>query len=203
MTKPQPQPINTQVVGKRVLKRDKISLAEVRQLVSSARGGNIKARKQLIDAYCYLPLHLATMNQASADRLADALKIGMEALHVAIDQYQLDYPEHFTGYIRRRVNCRIQSYLRLASKPIKVKRKRLSKYKQQIDFRTETLRVLGKQVKLRLTAQEFAVIVHRYGLNGKDRKTLDEVAELVGGSRQRVHYVECRAIKKLLGDEPG
>jgi DNA-directed RNA polymerase sigma subunit (sigma70/sigma32) len=50
---------------------------------------------------------------------------------------------------------------------------------------------------MRLNAQEYAVIVHRYGLTGKARKTLDEVAELVGVSRQRVHYVECRAIRKL------
>jgi DNA-directed RNA polymerase sigma subunit (sigma70/sigma32) len=44
--------------------------------------------------------------------------------------------------------------------------------------------------------------VHRYGLKGKSRKTLDEVAELVGVSRQRVHQVESHAIKKLLDDEP-
>jgi DNA-directed RNA polymerase sigma subunit (sigma70/sigma32) len=66
-----------------------------------------------------------------------------------------------------------------------------------MDFRTEAFRALGKQVKMRLNAQEYAVIVHRYGLTGKARKTLDEVAELVGVSRQRVHYVECRAIRKL------
>ncbi len=92
-------------------------------------------------------------------------------------------------------------YLRRISRPIKLKSKRLNKYKQQMDLRTETLRGLGKQVKLRLNAQEYAVIKYRYGLNGKARKTLDEVAKLVGVSRQRVHQVESRAIKKLLCDK--
>jgi RNA polymerase sigma factor (sigma-70 family) len=186
----------------RVLKQEKASRAEVKELVSSARAGDGKARKQLIDAYSYLPLHFATTNGAAAERLSEAIKVGMEALQLAIDQYQLDAPEHFTVYVRRWINRRIQMHLRGISKPVKVKRKRLSKYKQQMDFRIEALRALGNQVKLRLNAQEYAVIEYRYGLNGKARKTLDEVAELVGVSRQRVHHVESHAIKKLLGDEP-
>ncbi len=201
MTNSQPKPIVKKVGGKRVLKQGKASRAEVRQLVSSARASDGKAHKQLVEAYSYLPLHFATTNGASTECFSEAIKVGMEALQLAIDQYQLDDPEHFTVYVRRWINRRIQRYLRLASLPIKVKvgvkRTRLSKYKQQMDFRTEALRALGKQVKLRLNAQQYAVIEHRYGLNGKTRKTLDAVAELVKVSRQRVQYVESHAIRKL------
>jgi RNA polymerase sigma factor (sigma-70 family) len=169
--------------------------------VSSARAGDGKAHKQLVEAYSYLPLHFATTNGVSTERFSEAIKVGMEALQLAIDQYQLDDPEHFTVYVRRWINRRIQRYLRLASLPARIKRdfkqKLPSKYKQQMDFRTEAFRALGKQVKLRLNAQEYAVIEYRYGLNGKSRKTLDEVAELVGVSRQRVHQVESHAIRKL------
>ena len=205
MTNSKPQSKAKIAGSPRVLKQGKASRADVSKLVSLARTGNVKARKQLVETYSYLPLHFATTNGAAAERLSEAIKVGMEALQLAIDQYQLDDPEHFTVYARRWINRRIQIHLRGISKPVKVKveveRKQLSKDKQQMDFRTEAFRALGKQVKMRLNAQEYAVIVHRYGLTGKARKTLDEVAELVGVSRQRIHYVECRAIKKLLGDE--
>ena len=181
----------------RALKQGKASRSDVSKVVSLARSGNVKAHKQLVETYSYLPPHFATTNDVATECLADAIKVGMEALQLAIDLYQLDDPEHFTVYVRRWINRRIQMYLRRISRPIKLKSKRLNKYKQQMNLRTETLRGLGKQVKLRLNAQEYAVIKYRYGLNGKARKTLDEVAELVGVSRQRVHYVECRAIRKL------
>ena len=205
MTNSKHQPIVKKVGGKRVLKRGKASRAEVRQLVSSARASDGKAHKQLVEAYSYLPLHFATTNGVSTERFSEAIKVGMEALQLAIDQYQLDDPEHFTVYVRRWINRRIQRYLRLASLPAKIKnefkQKLPSKYEQQMDFRTGALRALGKQVKLRLNAQEYAIIEYRYGLNGKSRKTLDEIAELLGVSRQRVNYVECRAIRKLFHED--
>jgi RNA polymerase sigma factor (sigma-70 family) len=197
VTNSSPQSKAKKARSPRVLKQGKASRADVSKLVSLARTGKVKTRKQLVEAYSYLPLHLAKMNKASAKRLPEALKVGMEALQLAIDQYQLDDPEHFTIYARRWINRRIQIHLRSIGRPVKVKKKRLSKYKQQTDFRTEALRALGRKVKSRLNAQEYAVIVHRYRLKGKSRKTLDEVAELVGVSRQRVHQVESHAIRKL------
>jgi RNA polymerase sigma factor (sigma-70 family) len=182
----------------RVLKQGKASRRDVSKVVSLARSGNVKAHKQLVETYSYLPLHFATTNGADTEHRSAAIKVGMEALQLAIDHYQLDDPEHFTVYARRWINRRIQIYLRSFSKPAEVKRTRLSKYNQQIDFRTEALRALGNQVKLRLNAQQYAIIGYRYGLNGKSRKTLDEVAELLGVSRQRIRHVESQAIKKLL-----
>ncbi len=188
-----------------VLKQGKVSRADASKLVSLARAGNVQARKKLVETYSYLPPHFATRNGAATERFSEVIKVGMEALHLAIELYKLDDPEHFTVYVRRWINRRIQIHLRGISKPVKVKvevkRKQLSKYNQQMDFRTKALRVLGKQLKLRLNALEYAIIVHRYGLDGKSCKTLDEVAEPLGFSRQRVHYVECRAIKKVLDDE--
>lgn len=205
MKKSQGKPIDKKVGSQRVLKRERTSLAEVRQLVSSAREGDVKARKQLLDAYSYLPLHLATLNRASATQLPQAIKVGVEALHIAIDQYQLNDPEHLTCYIRRRVNSRIKSYLEHASLPKNAKGKvqwvRVRKHKQKMDGRTEALRALGKQLRARTDAREYTIIEHRYGLNGHVPKSLGKVAELVGVSRQRVHRIECRAIARLLGDE--
>ncbi|WP_457640742.1 sigma-70 family RNA polymerase sigma factor [Persephonella sp.] len=48
-----------------------------------------------------------------------------------------------------------------------------------------------------LDDRERAIIEHRFGLNGKEPKTLTEVGELLGISRERVRQLEQRALKKL------
>jgi RNA polymerase primary sigma factor len=41
------------------------------------------------------------------------------------------------------------------------------------------------------------IIIHRFGLYGEEPKTLKEVGDLVGISRERVRQIEKRLIKKL------
>jgi DNA-directed RNA polymerase specialized sigma subunit len=136
------------------LKQGKASRADVSRLVSRARGGNAKAREQLVETYSYLPLHFASKNEVATERLSEAIKVGMEALQLAINQYQLDDPEHFTVYVRRWIDRRIQIYLRGISKKVKVKTKRLSGYRQRVEFEAEKIKVTGDRVKLLLTAKQ-------------------------------------------------
>jgi len=48
-----------------------------------------------------------------------------------------------------------------------------------------------------LDERERAIIEHRFGLNGEEPKTLTEVGEILGISRERVRQIEQRALKKL------
>jgi len=48
-----------------------------------------------------------------------------------------------------------------------------------------------------LDDRERAIIEHRFGLNGEEPKTLTEVGDLLGISRERVRQIEQRALKKL------
>ncbi|WP_456383069.1 sigma-70 family RNA polymerase sigma factor [Persephonella sp.] len=48
-----------------------------------------------------------------------------------------------------------------------------------------------------LDDREKAIIEYRFGLNGEEPKTLTEVGELLGISRERVRQIEQRALKKL------
>ena len=48
-----------------------------------------------------------------------------------------------------------------------------------------------------LAARERDVIVHRFGLEGGEPRTVDETAQLLGISRDRVRLVEARALNKL------
>ncbi len=70
----------------------------------------------------------------------------------------------------------------------------------------ETLRELliqeiRKALKERLTPRERRVLELRYGLDGNPPKTLDEVGEIFGISRERVRQIQKEALEKLRGSE--
>lgn len=48
-----------------------------------------------------------------------------------------------------------------------------------------------------LNEREIKILSHRYGLNGKDPKTLQEIGQLVNLSRERVRQIEKSALKKI------
>jgi RNA polymerase primary sigma factor len=52
----------------------------------------------------------------------------------------------------------------------------------------------------RLSDREQDIIRLRYGLGGFTPKSLEELSQLLGVSRERVRQIECRALKKLRKD---
>ncbi len=48
-----------------------------------------------------------------------------------------------------------------------------------------------------LNDREIKILSHRYGLNGEDPKTLQEIGKLVNLSRERVRQIEKNALKKI------
>ncbi len=48
-----------------------------------------------------------------------------------------------------------------------------------------------------LNDREIKILSHRYGLNGEDPKTLQEIGKLVNLSRERVRQIEKSALKKI------
>jgi len=57
-------------------------------------------------------------------------------------------------------------------------------------------RMLGNWLK-QLSTQQREVVEHRYGLNGHGRRTLEEVGELLGVTRERVRQVQLAALARL------
>lgn len=53
----------------------------------------------------------------------------------------------------------------------------------------ESLSMLGER--------EIVILTHRYGLNGEDPKTLQQIGKLMGLSRERVRQIEKSALKKI------
>lgn len=48
-----------------------------------------------------------------------------------------------------------------------------------------------------LNEREMTILVHRYGLNGEDQKTLQEIGEILGLSRERVRQIEKSSLAKI------
>jgi len=57
-------------------------------------------------------------------------------------------------------------------------------------------RMLAQWLK-QLSKQQREVVEHRYGLNGHGRRTLEEVGELLGVTRERVRQVQLAALARL------
>ncbi len=187
--------------GSRILKQEKVSKAATSALVANARGGDAKSKKKLVAAYAYLPQHFAAKLGASVDQLPEAIKVGVEALDHAIDRYKLSDPEHFTNYVRRLTEHRIKSHLNRKCKPAKIRKKHLSKYQLRLKAEFEMILALGAQLKKQLTKQQYDVIRFRFGIAGRNRKTLTEIGRIMDLSRARVHKIEREAVGKFVAAE--
>jgi RNA polymerase primary sigma factor len=65
------------------------------------------------------------------------------------------------------------------------------------DINEEDLKRVIEALLDTLSPRERKILIHRFGLSGKEPKTLDEVGEIVGLSRERVRQIENRILKKL------
>ena len=54
-----------------------------------------------------------------------------------------------------------------------------------------------KQFIKELNPNEKAVIIKRYGLDGKDPMTLSEIGSILGFSKERIRQLESRALNQL------
>lgn len=66
--------------------------------------------------------------------------------------------------------------------------------KQAMD---EDLKAYMDKMILSLNPREQFVIIHRFGLNGEEKKTLEEIGEIEGVTRERIRQIEAKAMRKL------
>ena len=67
---------------------------------------------------------------------------------------------------------------------------------KKVEKNIETKKMLSKMSKV-LKPREKKILEMRYGLNGYDKMTQKEIADLMGISRSYVSRIESRAVKKL------
>ena len=57
--------------------------------------------------------------------------------------------------------------------------------------------IINELLSEKLTPREKTVLEYRYGLNGKERLTLEEVGKIFDVTRERIRQIEVKSIKKL------
>ena len=62
---------------------------------------------------------------------------------------------------------------------------------------TEHIRAILDRAIVHLTERERAIVESRYGTRGEPAKTLEEIGQLIGLTRERVRQIEARALEKL------
>jgi RNA polymerase nonessential primary-like sigma factor len=62
---------------------------------------------------------------------------------------------------------------------------------------SDELNVVVRRWLTLLTDKQRAVVVRRYGLDGKDRATLEDVGEQIGVTRERVRQIQMDALRRL------
>ena len=61
------------------------------------------------------------------------------------------------------------------------------------------MEILGKLKSLisRLDERERLILITRFGLDGSRRKTLEDVSQMIGRTRERVRQIQNAALRKL------
>ncbi|KAF1086396.1 RNA polymerase sigma-28 factor precursor [Sporotomaculum syntrophicum] len=178
--------------------------------------GDEKAKEVLIERNLRLVAHIIKKFENSGDDFDDLISIGTIGLIKAVNTFNADKSSRLATYASRCIENEILMYMRSKKK----KRSEMSLYEpigtdkegNEIHFMdvlstdaeavSEMVsRILDKEQlwkKLKnLPPQEMNVLVLRFGLRGRGRKTQREIAKKLGISRSYVSRIEKRAIDRL------
>ncbi|WP_449240835.1 RNA polymerase sporulation sigma factor SigK [Desulfoscipio gibsoniae] len=178
--------------------------------------GDENAKEVLIERNLRLVAHIIKKFENSGDDFDDLISIGTIGLIKAVNTFNVEKSARLATYASRCIENEILMYMRSKKK----KRSEMSLYEpigtdkegNEIHFldvlstdaeavaemvsRTLDKEQLWKKLK-KLPPQERNVLVLRFGLRGKGRKTQKEIAKKLGISRSYVSRIEKRAIDRL------
>jgi len=178
--------------------------------------GDEKAKEVLIERNLRLVAHIIKKFENSGDDFDDLISIGTIGLIKAVNTFNATKSSRLATYASRCIENEILMYMRSKKK----KRSEMSLYEpigtdkegNEIHFLdvlstdAEAVpemvsHILDKELlwtKLKnLSQQERDVLVLRFGLRGKGRKTQKEIAKKLGISRSYVSRIEKKAIDRL------
>lgn len=189
---------------------------EERALLELAAEGDIAARNKLIEHNLRLVAHIVKKYYTQSGDADDLISIGTIGLIKAVNTYRSDKKIKLATYAARCIENEILMYLRktrrLAGEVslsetldadgeggnlsvmdlIRVDDDML----EELDARDSCVKVRACVERV-LDAREKAVIVARYGLDGREPRTQREIAQEMGISRSYISRIEKKALKKL------
>lgn len=179
--------------------------------------GDEEAKKVLIERNLRLVAHVAKKYTNTNTDQEDLISIGTIGLIKGITSFNDNKGVRLATYVARCIDNEILMYLRASKKLsqevslnesigqdkegniitfIDIIENTTSNIEDQIDLKLKIKRLYEKVGKV-LQDREKLILEFRFGLNGKECKTQNEIAKMLGISRSYVSRIETKAIKKL------
>ena len=190
---------------------------EETEYLEKYKNGDERAKKVLIERNLRLVAHVAKKYNNSYTDQEDLISIGTIGLIKGISSYKGNKGVRLATYAARCIENEILMHLR-ASKKIQqevslddtigqdkdgntitfidiIESSPIS-IEDEIDLKLKIKKLYAKISEV-LHGREKMIIELRFGLNGREAKTQNEIAEMLGISRSYVSRLEAKAIKKL------
>ena len=179
--------------------------------------GDEKAKKILIERNLRLVAHIAKKYNTSSTDQEDIISIGTIGLIKAVNSYNMNKGVRLATYAARCIENEILMHLRSTKKIsqeisinealgqdkegneitfIDVIESDNKCIEDEIDLKMK-VKKLYKKIEEVLQDREKMIIELRFGLNGKETKTQNQIAKELGISRSYVSRIETKAINKL------
>ncbi len=194
-----------------------LSAAEEREYLSRLKEGDIEARNKLIEHNLRLVAHIAKKYSTSVRDGEELISIGTIGLIKGISSFDASKGTRLATYAARCIENEILMLIRSQKKMqgdvslnesigtdkegnhillIDIMSNDEEEVFKSIDFKMN-VKQLYKILKSELDDREREIIKWRYGLDGDEPKTQQEIAKMLNISRSYVSRIEKRAILKL------
>ena len=194
-----------------------LSPEEEKLYIEKYNDGDENAKKILIERNLRLVAHIAKKYTSSTIEQEDIISIGTIGLIKAVNSYKGNKGVRLGTYAARCIENEILMHFRATKKLqqevslnesigqdkegnvitfIDVIENDDVSIDEQIDLKIK-VKKLYEQISKVLKKREKTIIELRFGLNGEEPKTQNEVAKMLGISRSYVSRIETKAISKL------
>ncbi len=194
-----------------------LSPEEEAEYLEKYQNGDEKAKKVLIERNLRLVAHVAKKYSNTQTSQEDIISIGTIGLIKGINSYKGNKGVRLATYAARCIENEILMHLRASKKLqqevslneaigqdkegntitlIDVIENSPISIEDEIDLKLKVKKLYSKISEV-LQGREKMIIEMRFGLNGREAKTQNEIAEMLGISRSYVSRIEAKAIKKL------
>ena len=181
------------------------------------KNGDEEARNILIEKNLRLVAHIVKKYSNTKIEQDDLISIGTIGLIKGINSYNIEKGSKLSTYISRCIDNEILMYLRSTKKtnaevylnePIgkdkddniitlqEVLESDVRPIDEEVDMKLRIKKLYTKISEV-LKDREKLIIEFRFGLNGKNVKTQNEIANILGISRSYVSRIETKALNKL------
>lgn len=191
-----------------------------RQLVMFTKQGDEQARQTLIESYLLLVTKIAQQYRRPSTELLDLIQEGNIGLIDAVDRFDPEMGVRFSTFATWRIRKAIQNFLGTEQNLASIDAPILDEDGMVVE-RSDTLvdeeTILGSptfapidatieeqvaieqiyQQEHKLTLLQQKVITMLYGMDGQRPKSINEVAKVLGISRQRTQRIVDNATRRL------